>query len=492
MKKISYKKLTIAVIVIASILRILFALSHSVSGDACWHLSVARFMAAENKIPLYEGLGRLEPFWAPPVFHFSAALLYKIFNVISANAADLGARLASPIFGILTIFVSYLIIRKLADEKTAFYAMIFIGFLPLSIDYNVLGYVESAVAFFSVLSVYFMLNNRIILSAISIGLALLSKYNAIFFIPMLIYLAYAQSKDKKSGLSRIAVYGLVSVAVSATWFIRNYILLKNPVWPFLNDVFHGVAIGTYFSTTDYKPLFYFKTYLNSYLELFGVPNGNLELLTFVKLPFIKFLVLAWLMGTFIFFFPFIRGFFKIKFLRRKHFAISLYILLLFFAVQFVVYVLSLGWFGSRLLLPIIPFMGLIWAIGLRKIKIEEIYVFIILIICIGFVFAEAIKFHIAAKEWGVYSKDFEWARENTNQNDLFYGNGQCLPYNINRLVVSHKKQIDFSEVDYAWVNNKWKIDFLMDNNALERIKSSDKLDIVYSNPDSGTIIYKSR
>lgn len=491
MKKIPYAKLSIALIVIAAIIRLVFALSHSVSGDACWHLASARFMATENKIPLYEGLGRLEPFWAPPVFHFSAALLYKVFNVISANAADFGIKLVSPIFGILTIFVSYLIIRRLVDEKTAFYAMIFINFLPLSIDYNVLGYVESAVAFFSVLSVYFMLNNRIILSAISIGLALLSKYNAIFFIPMLAYLAYVQSKDRKSGLSRIAVFGIVSAAVSAAWFIRNYILLKNPVWPFLNDVFHGVTIGTYFTTTSYKPLFYLTTYLNSYFELFGIPNGNLGLLQLA--PLVSKLFFIWVIGTLIFIAPFIIGLFKFgKILKKRRITVAFYILFFSFAIQFVVYVLSLEWFGSRLLLPLVPFMGLVWAIGLRKIKFEKGYLAVILLICVMFAAGEATKFYIAHNEWSVYSKDFEWIKRNTNQNDLFYGNGQCLSYNINRLVVSHKKQVDFSEVDYVWVNDKWKIDFLMEKDSLDRVKSSDKLEVVYGNADSGTIIYKSR
>ncbi len=412
--------------------------------------------------------------------------------MISANAADIGMKLASPIFGILTIFVSYLIIRKLIDEKTSFYAMIFINFLPLSIDYNVLGYVESAVAFFSVLSVYFMLNYRYLLSSISIGLAFLSKYNAVFFVPMLLYILFKQNQNKSGVMKKIATFSILSIIIPSFWFIRNYILLKNPVWPFLNDVFHGVTIGTYFTTTDYTPLFYFKTYLNSYLELFGVPNGSLELLTFVKLPFIEFMVLVWFVGTLIFFFPVIRGFFKLKLLKEKHFVVSLYILLLSFAIQFVVYVLSLGWFGSRLLLPIIPFIGLIWAIGLKKIKVEKFYVSIILLICLGFVFAEAIKLYTATKEWSAYSKDFEWVKKSTNQNDLFYGNGQCLSYNINRLVVSHKKTIDFSEVDYVWINDKWKIDFLMEENSLNRVKSSDKLEVAYSNADSGTIIYKSR
>ena len=179
-------------------------------------------------------------------------------------------------------------------------------------------------------------------------------------------------------------------------------------------------------------------------------------------------------------------------MKKRNIVVGLYILFFSFAVQFVVYVLSLSWFGSRLLLPIIPFMGLIWAVGLRKIKFEKWYLAVILLICVMFVGGESVKFYIAHNEWSVYRNDFKWVRENTSQNDLFYGNGQCLSYNINRLVVSHKKQVDFSEVDYVWVNDKWKIDFLMEEDSLNKVKASDKLEVAYSNPDSGTIIYKSK
>lgn len=491
MKKENYIKLSIALIVIGVFLRFIFAATHAVSGDACWHLSAAQFIATENKIPLFEGIGRLQPFWAPPVFHFVSAFLYKIFMPISLDLAGLGSKLASPIFGTLTVIILYLISRKLFDEKIAFYSMIFINFIPLFLDYSVFSFVGSTVAFFSILSVYFMLNNRYIFSSIALGLAILSKYNAVFVMPMLLYLAYKSSAYKKERLTKISTIAFLPLAISSVWFIRNFVLLKNPVWPFLNDIFRGIDLGTSFSTTNYRPLFSFETYLKSYLEIFGVPNGSLESLTFLNFPFLKLFVFIWLISTLIFIYPFIRSFFsKIKTTENKYFIKSIYVLFLSFLVMFVLYVLSLGWFGSRLLMPMMPFIAIMWALGLRSIKIEKFYLIVIIIIGLGFIAAETIKFSVAASEWDKYNQDFQWVKDNTAKKDLFYGNGQCFHYNTKRLVIDQKVDIDFNKVDYVWVNNKWRIDFLMNEKSLHKIKNSDILDIVYNNTNTGTVIYK--
>ncbi len=492
MKKIDYVKLSIAIIIIATILRFAFALTYTVSGDACWHLSAARFIANENKIPLYEGIGRLQPFWAPPVFHFVAAFLYKIFMPVSQNLADLSLRLVSPIFGTLTVVILYFISRKFFDEKITFYSMIFINFLPLFLDYSILGYVGSTVAFFSVLSVYFVLNNRYVLSSVSLGLAILSKYSAVFILPMLFYLVYKRSSNKKESYIKMFIVSILSLLISSVWFIRNFILLKNPVWPFLNDVFHGVDIGTSFHTTNFMPLFSLGTYLRSYLEIFGVPNGNLELLAFLNFPLLNYLIFVWFVSTLIFIYPFIRSFFdnKVESIKKKYFVKSIYISFISFLFMFILYVISARGFCSRLLMPVLPFMAIMWAIGMERIKIKKIYLIIIIIICFGFIIAEGIKFSVAAREWDKYDQDFEWVKSNTKKEDLFYGNGQCFHYNTNRFMIKEKVDINFNDVDYVWVNSKWRIDFPMSKEVLNKVENSDILEVVYNNTNTGTVIYK--
>ena len=77
-----YRRLTFIIIVIGIILRFILALIYTVSGDACWQLSASRFLAENKKFPLFEPLGRQEPFWAPPFFHILAAFVYSVFMAI--------------------------------------------------------------------------------------------------------------------------------------------------------------------------------------------------------------------------------------------------------------------------------------------------------------------------------------------------------------------------------------------------------------------------
>ena len=58
-----YEKYALIAIIIAIILRFSLIGTYAVSGDACWHMSAARFMANNYQIPLFEPIGRDEPFW---------------------------------------------------------------------------------------------------------------------------------------------------------------------------------------------------------------------------------------------------------------------------------------------------------------------------------------------------------------------------------------------------------------------------------------------
>ena len=492
MKYSIYAKLSIALIIIVAVLRLVFALTHNVSGDACWHLSASRFMADNNEIPLEDGLGRQQPFWPPPAFHLIGALFFKIFSLISMDIANLSLKLISPLFGTLTIIIAYLLIRKVFDEKTAFYSMVFLNFIPIFLDYSILAYVGSTTAFFSILSVYLMLDKRYILSSTSLGLAILTKYTAVFMFPMILYLAYKLYPNKKESLRKLSVVVFLPLLISSIWFIRNFILLGNPFWPFLNGIFQGTSLGITFNTFSFSKIFSLDSYLKVYLEFFGVPNGDISLLTSFNFPFLNYMLIVWIIGTLIFIFPFIKGFFERKENNeeRKYFLKSMHILFLSFLFMLFIYITNTGWSSARLLMPILPFIAIIWAKGASSFKLRKAYLILAVLIGTGFIMAEGIKLTTAANEWSIYKQDFEWVKSNTGNEDLFYGNGQCLPYNIDRLVINHNSQIDFNDVNYIWVNNKWRIDFHMNEDSLNRVKNSNILEEVYSNKDTGTIIYK--
>ncbi|HLD86982.1 MAG TPA: glycosyltransferase family 39 protein, partial [Candidatus Nanoarchaeia archaeon] len=186
MGNINYKKLTIILIAIAILARFTLTSIYAVSGDACWHLSAARFIAEEGRIPLDEPIGRDEPFWAPPLFHLIAAGFYVAFG-------NFGLKLVSPIFGSACLIIGYLILRRSLNDRATFYGMAFLSFLPIMMDYSVLGYGESVLTFFVLLALYCAFEGRFLLSGVAAGLAILTKYNGLFVIPVLLYIAFTKS-----------------------------------------------------------------------------------------------------------------------------------------------------------------------------------------------------------------------------------------------------------------------------------------------------------
>src|SRR3989338_5725068 len=130
---IKYAKLSIIVIALAIVFRVIFTLFSAISGDACWHFSAAKFIANEKEFPLFAQIGRDEPFWAPPLFHIITSIFYLLLG-------EVGLKIVSPLFGSLALIFSYLIFRKFLSDRASFYAMLFLSFIPIFIDYSILGY----------------------------------------------------------------------------------------------------------------------------------------------------------------------------------------------------------------------------------------------------------------------------------------------------------------------------------------------------------------
>src|SRR3989338_3880496 len=309
-----YTRYSIYIIILFSLIVSSLASIYHVSGDGCWHIQSSKFITENHKFPLFEPLGRDEPFWSPPLYHVIVAAVYSIFNYASNSADNFEIKFVSMIFGILTLIFSFLVIKKLTNPKIACYSTIFLAFVPLFIDYSVLSYVESAMMFFVILSIYFLINGRVALSGISVGLSVLAKYNGIFIVPLLLFILYKKYENKRILLKKSLILIGLLLLVASPWLIRNWILLGNPVWPFINFIFHGLESKSY-SQANFQNLIRPDLYISTYLGIFGVPDGNYNVFSFVNVPYFAFLVSLWVLGTLIFTIPLVMGIFK--FSRNK-------------------------------------------------------------------------------------------------------------------------------------------------------------------------------
>jgi len=495
-----YTKLAIIVIVIGILIRFSLASMHHISGDACWQLSNARYLAENNKFPLFEFFGRDEPFWAPPLFHVLAASAYRIFSAFSSGIAGFAVKMLTPLLGSLTLIIFFLVSNMLFGKKAAFYALLFFTFIPLSIDYNVFSYVDGTIAFFALLSVYFALKGRIMLSAIAAGLTILTKYNGIFILPVLLFIVYKKfngSGNLRSLWKNALIISIVPVLIGSIWFIRNWVYLGNPVWPFMNAVFNGYEAKTFaeagVGAINASNIFSLSGLAAFYLGIFGVPDGNISALSFLQLPYLNILFGIWLISTFIFLIPLIMG---IASKKLSHKAL-LYAWIGSYTLLVLLYIVNSSWSVTRFMLPAFPAIALIWAHGLEEImqkirqeKIRKLLIATILLIISGFIVVSFAKIAIASSSWDYYKDDFEWVKSNTAKNSIFIISGQCISYNIERQTLS-PEITNLENADYVWVNQGFRLES-MSKLRQDFIKALDKRNpkLVYENKETKTKVYK--
>ncbi len=493
MQKPAYIRWAIAVIVLGSLLRFaLAALSHP-AGDSCYHLSVARFIAENSRLPLFEpfGISDRMVFSAPPLFHIVAAAVYRFFSLFSLPSAEFAIKLVSQFFGSLTMLFVFLIGRKLYNSRVALFATLFVAFLPLHINSSVVSFVDSLATLLAAVTVYLLLSRRILLAAVFAGLSVLSKQTMVFLLPVFFFALLATYKnDIKTFLTKSAAAAAIIAAIGLPWLVRNYLLLGNPFWPFIYNILGGKIVPEGISGSfSLANLFSLQHPVRFFLELFGAPVGNLSAASFANLPFSGILVSVWLAAAVIFFLPVILGFFA-KGTAHKS---LLYVWIASFLAVTVLYIISLGIVSARFILPAAPALGILWALGIDSIlkkfarfKAAAVAVVLILIACV-FIFSavESAKTVVAAGAWGAYSDDFKWIKENTPQNTLVAYRGQCLSYNVHRF-----SSYDLSKADYVWVNQGFRLEpiSIVEPELLEKVEHG--FVPVYGNEKTGTVIYK--
>ncbi len=510
----SYTKWAFYIIVLGALIRFILASINYVTGDPCWYVNVVRFIVNYHAIPVAQPLGRAF-FWPPPLLEFIGAIFYRFFMIFGTPLAEFSIRLISPVCGVLMLAYSFLIVKKLFNSKIAFYSIIFLTFIPDHIYHSSMFYPDMMVALFVIMSIYYSLENKIYLSGVFMGLSFLTKYNAIFAFPIPFFIIIINNYKKiKMTISGLCIYSIISFAIGAFWFVRNWLIFRNPVYPLFDSMFNPNSATSWGGTIYYHTIFQPTSYLKLYLSFFGVPDGYWQNLFFLKMPFLGVLLAVWFVGTFLFILPAILGLFRIKIKRKSTMILVLWLLpYIFFSFLTLTSDENARAFLSRYLISMFPVIAVLWAFGFIWILerpnklIKTLGIILFALIAVGFVAVEFAKAEIVKNSWSFYEQDFSWVEKNTPKKAIILvPMGSCYTYNFNRFTYTYFESaflfqnapintLESYNISYVWVNQKNMlygiepgIPAIYPQRFLNYLLNSSKL--VYENKATNTKIFK--
>ena len=188
--------------------------------------------------------GRLAPL--PDVPYGNLPLTVELlYGVGLAFGSDAFAQLLHLAFGLLTALALWALARRSFDRATAWLAAaLFLG-TPLVTVWARVANIDLPLACFLLLAVLAVVRagevsaeqarRWALLAGVWGGLALGTKYQALFAVPILALLLVVDAARARRGwrdvVVRLALFCGPLLLIAAPWYLKNWLLLANPLWP---------------------------------------------------------------------------------------------------------------------------------------------------------------------------------------------------------------------------------------------------------------------
>ncbi|MBT3690631.1 phospholipid carrier-dependent glycosyltransferase [Candidatus Woesearchaeota archaeon] len=239
-----------------------------------------------------------DDFYGYPKAGFRAPLLPYLISFFYIFNLGFLANFLIPLIGALSVILIYKLGKELFNEKIALISSLFFAFIPLHVFYS--GRVLTGVLFtFFVLLTFLSFwrgyekNNKKhkVLFGVFLALALLSRYTALWIVPIffLYFLARDKSlkflKDKYLWYSILAFFGTL-----IPWFIYGIFEYNNPLGAFI----HGAKASAYWG--GLQPWHFFFDYWWQMFSIVGIIFMIALIYILYKKEFFKkeiYLLLIW-------------------------------------------------------------------------------------------------------------------------------------------------------------------------------------------------------
>jgi len=215
----------------------------------------------QGGIPLFFGSsGSIEWSGNYPIL---VPMLYAWFNFSLGRVNDLLSRTIFPIFGVATLASTYIFSKKLHGSTAAIFSVYILAVTPIFFTHLAIGYIDVVLSFYFTLALYFLQKAYeesnacyAVLSGILGGFAAWTKYQGLFLAPIILIFGILIKVNNKSHNERINGLLLKTLftfaLIASPWYLRNWILLGNPVYPNLSTIFGGRTLDRWLLSQNYE------------------------------------------------------------------------------------------------------------------------------------------------------------------------------------------------------------------------------------------------
>ena len=205
----------------------------------------------------YEYLG----FFYPPFFDCVIMVFFRFLGV-----SVFSARLVSVVFSILSLWVVFELAYKMYNEKIALMASVLLGLFPGYFWLSRMPMIEIMLVFFFTAAMLFFYSwlskqqkKTLFLSGLALGLGLLTKYQMLIAVAVIIAAMIILARDHiKRLFSRFALLIIIILVVVTPWIIISYNIYASGI---LDNWIYALQIGnpakSIYSERYPLPIFYF-------------------------------------------------------------------------------------------------------------------------------------------------------------------------------------------------------------------------------------------
>lgn len=176
-------------------------------------------------------------------------MLYIVPFVFGGD--EIGCHLINYFISILFLGVLYEFSKNLFSRKVALITLLIVSTLPMFTFIKISGRVEVGLALFLILGIFSITNyfgskktEWVILCGAFLGIAAGIKYTALLYIIILTSILYCsilldKGSEFKKKISIMLIFFLVGCIFSFPFYLKNYLMTGNPLYPFLFNIFGG-------------------------------------------------------------------------------------------------------------------------------------------------------------------------------------------------------------------------------------------------------------